>query len=93
MEVQQLWVSLGILRQSFPELRRLDRERIPLDSKDHEDSGDVLQTAAVGGDGLWVIFLNPGISGPERPDPALPPMLELGLLSMELNACFLDFLF
>lgn len=27
------------------------------------------------------------------PDPALPAMLELGLLSMEHNACFLDFLF
>lgn len=62
MEAQWLWISLGTLKQNFPELRRLDREGIPLDSKNHEDSGDVLQTAAGGGDSLWVIFLNPGIS-------------------------------
>lgn len=61
---------------------------MPLDSKNHEGSGGVLHTAAGGSDGLWVIFLNP-----VRPDPALPAILELGLLSMEHKACFLDFLF
>lgn len=87
-------MTLGMLRQSFPELRRLDREGIPLDSKDHEDSGGVLQTAAVGGDGPVGHLPEPWhFPGPVRPDPALPAMLEPGLLSMEHNACFLDFLF
>lgn len=49
MKVQWLWMCLRITRQSFAEQRRADRERIPLDSKDHEDSGDVLKTAVVTG--------------------------------------------
>lgn len=34
-------MALGILKQNFPELKGLDREGIPLDSKDHEDPGGV----------------------------------------------------
>jgi len=53
MEVQWLWMHLRIMRQSFAEERRADRERIPLDGKDHKFLGNILKTAVAAGERWW----------------------------------------